>query len=238
MAYQDILQLAETHDRQLGLTLHAGTIIRDREANHRIANHLAILASTVSIRATELRKRQRTMRSEDVALILGEMSAKISTIAWLHRFLSKEPAADCIDLNDHLYQLCETLLSALSDPARVRLVKAGIGLCTVATDAAVPLCLIVTEAVTNSLKYAHPANVNGIIAVGCREDTDGALIVEASDDGVGLPEGFDFLADGGTGARKIRALARQLGAQVSCESRPIGLLFSVRVPAGPNPHTA
>jgi two-component sensor histidine kinase len=200
------------------------------EANHRISNNLAILASAINIRATEVATRDRRLGSEEVALILGEVSAKISTVAWLHRFLSRDPGTISTDLNDHLYRLCETLLSALCDPKRVLLLRTGSGECVVPTDAVVPVSLIVTEVVTNSLKYAHPANVAGTIAVGCRTDAHGALVVEVSDDGVGLPEGFDFLSSGGIGSRTIRVLAKQLGAEAYFESRPIGLWFKLRLP--------
>ena len=106
----------------------------------------------------------------------------------------------------------------------------GDGECIATSGQVVPLCLIVTELVTNALKYAHPAGVHGTIAVGCRKQADGTLVVEVADDGVGLPEDFDMAADGGLGARTIRVLARQLDAQFDFRSGPIGLRFFLRVP--------
>jgi two-component sensor histidine kinase len=210
---------------------HSGVEFRLSESNHRIGNNLALLSSAISIRANELTRRQRNLSGEEVALILGEVSARISTVAWLHRFLSKTPEGESIDLNGHLYELCETLISALSEPKRTTLMRIGDDECIVATGEAVPLCLIVTEVVTNALKYAHPAGVPGRIAVGCRRRTDGALVVEVADDGVGLPEGFDFASDGGIGVRTIRVLARQLEADYDFESNGIGLRFTLRLPS-------
>lgn len=200
------------------------------ESNHRIANNLTLLASALGIRAGEIANRDRDLDCEEVSLILGEVSARISTVAWLHRFLSKEPDADRIDLNGHLYELCETLLSALSDPWRMKLVRTGGGECRVETGKIVPLCLLITEVVTNSLKYAHPTGVAGTISVGCRRTTDGALVVEIADDGVGLPEGFDLKVDGGTGAKTIRVLAKQLDARIDFVPRSIGTLFRLAMP--------
>ena len=202
------------------------------EANHRISNNLTLLASSVSIRAAELSRRRRQLSSEQVSLILGEVSARLSTVAWLHRFLSERPDTDRLDLNDRLYELCETLISALSDPQRVKLVRAEITDCVVRTEQVIPLCLIVTEVVTNSLKYAHPTGVPGLLSIDCRRETDGSLVVEVADDGVGLPEGFDLATADGTGSRTIRVLAKQMGALVGFESRPTGLLFRLRVPSG------
>lgn len=162
--------------------------------------------------------------------MLGEISARIASVAWLHRFLSEEPDADCLDLNDHLHELCEGLVEALADPERVTLARTGSGECAVASVDVVPLCLIVTEAVTNSLKYAHPAGVRGKLSVGCRKGDDGGLIVEVADDGVGLPEDFDAATGGGIGSRTIRVLARQLDATTEYVSGPCGLTFRLRLP--------
>jgi len=200
------------------------------ECNHRIANNLAILISGIGLRTADVRRRSRDLAPEEVALILGELSARISTVAWLHRFLAREPEAEQVDINAHLYELCETLLSALADPSRMVLMRTGTCECRVAPRQVVPLSLIVTEAVTNALKFAHPAGVKGTISVGCRELVNGDLVVEVVDDGVGLPENFDFLADGNNGARTIRALTRQLGASVEVTSLPIGLSFRLTLP--------
>jgi two-component sensor histidine kinase len=200
------------------------------EANHRIANNLALLSSSISIRANEVARRSESLNGEEVSLLLAEVGARISTVAWLHRFLSKAPGGDTVDLNDHLGELAETLISALSEPKRTRLIKTGENACVVATGQVVPLSLIVTEVVTNSLKYSHPSGIAGTIAIGCRRQNDGSLVVEVADDGVGLPEGFDPTTDGGIGARTIRVLARQLSADCDFDSTPLGLRFILRVP--------
>jgi two-component sensor histidine kinase len=230
MANQDLLIASRARLLQPRPTVAAERDFVLSEAHHRISNNLALLSSAIGIRSQEIVNRKRPLSSQEVSLVLGEVSARISAIAWLHRYLSKEPDAPSIDLCHHLRELCETLISALAEPDKVTFVM-GNGECMVATGNVVPLCLIVTEVVTNSLKYAHPANVSGMLALGCSRDRDGSLVVEVADDGVGLPEGFDLLTDGGTGARTIRVLARQLEAEVTVESGPIGLHFRRRLPA-------
>jgi two-component sensor histidine kinase len=230
MANHKTLQLIPTHERPGAPPPFPDVDFAMSEANHRISNNLTLLASSVSIRAAELSRHPRRLASGDISLILGEVTARISTVAWLHRFLSEQPDADKLDLNEHLYELCETLISALSDTRRVALVRSGTSACVIRTDDVLPLCLIVTEVVTNSLKYAHPTGVAGVLSIGCRRDADGSVVVEVGDDGVGLPEGFDFATADGTGSRTIRVLAMQIGAQIDYQSRPIGLLFKLRLP--------
>lgn len=201
------------------------------EANHRISNNLALLASSVGLRASDIARQDRAMESGVVAAILREIGARITTVGQLHRLLSTRPGTDRVDINDFLHELCETLVSALAEPGRVELLDTGSGGCVVMAYHVLPLSLIVTEAVTNSLKYAHPTGVAGKLMVGCRREDDGSLLVEVADDGVGLPEGFEFAASAGLGSRTIRALARQLGAAVCYESRAIGASLTLRLPA-------
>ena len=56
-----------------------------------------------------------------------------------------------------------------------------------------PITLIICEIMTNAMKYAHPAGVPKVhMKVVCRFPLpDGSLFVSVSDDGVGLPEGFE-----------------------------------------------
>ena len=200
------------------------------ESNHRISNHLALLASTVSLRASEVCRNGGSMEPDDVAGILKELSARIETIGRLHRLLASQPDTRPVEMNEFLRDLCETLTSTLATPDQVELIHIGNGQCSVDSRQVLPLSLIVTEAVTNSLKYAHPAHVRGRLLVGCLRERDGSLTVKVDDDGVGLPEDFDFAADGGLGSRTIRALARQIGATARYEPSELGTFFRLRVP--------
>jgi two-component sensor histidine kinase len=201
------------------------------ETNHRIANNLSLLAGTVSMRATQILQRRESLSHEEAAALLGEVSARIAAVGRLHRSLSIEPEAARIDLHAHLLELCETLLAALAAPGQVDLTVTSSRECLVGTEKVLPLCLIVTEVVTNSLKYSHPAGVPGKLVLGCRNGPDESLLIEVGDDGIGLPEGFEFADHGGIGSRTIRVLAKQLGAEVSLESRPIGSWFKLRLPS-------
>jgi len=201
------------------------------EANHRICNNLSLLASSVSIRAAHFSRAEGAIDAQEVAAILYEVSARIATVGQLHRLLARRPESHRLDLKETLRELCETLISALSSRERMELIWAASGECSVCSEHVLPICLIVTEVVTNSLKYAHPTGVDGKLMVGCHRDADGSLLVEVVDDGIGLPDGFDMATDGGIGAKTIRLLARQIGAQIALESESIGTEFRLQLPS-------
>ena len=84
---------------------------------------------------------------------------------------------------------------------------------------AVPVGLIVNEAVTNALKHAFPGERQGAVTVRLRRHGESRLRLEIADDGVGLP-GSDAGAPGGSGTRLVRLLARQLDGHAAWHARP------------------
>ena len=96
---------------------------------------------------------------------------------------------------------------------------------------AVPVGLIVNEAVTNALKHAFPGERPGSVTVRLRRQGERGLRLEIADDGVGLP-GSDAGAAGGGGTRLVRLLARQLDGHAAWHARP-GTAVVVTFPEAP-----
>jgi len=159
------------------------------------------------------------------------ITARIAIVGHMHRLLAARPKAARARFGSHLRELSRVFISALATPDQVELIETGTSDCLVSADHFLPLSLIVTEVVTNALKYAHPAGAPGKLMIGCRGGADGSVVIEVADDGVGFPEGFDFAACGGIGSRTILVLAQQIDAEISFDSRPTGLRFELRLPA-------
>ncbi|SFK73011.1 sensor histidine kinase [Caulobacter sp. UNC279MFTsu5.1] len=210
---------------------HVGSDDRLSEAQHRIANNLALIAGYTRLQATRLQKAGRPLSAREACIALEEVAARIETVGELHRLLSGAPGEgeDGVDLGRFLAKLCASLMETVSFAGDTVITHRDAGGCLVRADQATPVALIVSELVTNALKYAHPTGVAGRILVSCRPAA-GGLEVEVADDGVGLGEGFDPHREGGLGFRVVRGLARQLGATLVYETRDIGL--TVRLTLG------
>ena len=100
----------------------------------------------------------------------------------------------------------------------------------ISADKAIPLGLLVNELVTNAVKYAY-VDGPGVIRVDARE-IDGHLLVEISDEGAGLPEGFDVNEPRKSlGFRVINGLVRQLMGELKIlKNIPRGALFTIKFP--------
>lgn len=201
------------------------------EANHRIANHLSLLASTVQMQLLGLSKGPITIPRDDVKRMMQEVTSKIVTVGHLHRRLADQPHGSDIDLGDFLIESASNLVSALSLGDRVHIIhRLGRG-CHIPAERAQPIALLISEIVMNAVKHAHPTGIPVQLLFRCDRRADGGLTLEIGDDGVGLPENFDPMHDGGIGFKLIRALSDKLGATLRIESDSLGTSYHLTIPS-------
>jgi two-component sensor histidine kinase len=86
------------------------------------------------------------------------------------------------------------------------------------------VALIVTELVTNALKYAYPCS-QGVIQVSLAIEGSGRLRLTVEDAGVGLPLANELRES--FGLLMARTLARQLNAELLQESASPGTRFKL-----------
>ena len=201
------------------------------EANHRIANSLTLLVSMVRMQAASVRRNPAHMSPAEVRLMLEGIAARINTISQLHRLLSHVASDGVTNLKPHLHDVTKALVDALSsEDQQVRVEHSGTD-CMVLMRQVQPIILMLCEIFINAMKYAHPAGVPLVMALDCRATSDGRLVLTVSDDGVGLPEGFDPATNGGLGFRVMRSLAAEIGAEFQIETSNLGLSFRISLPA-------
>jgi two-component sensor histidine kinase len=200
------------------------------EANHRVANSLALLGGVVRMQARAIGKNSQTYSNAEIRLLFDGIAARIATIGQLYRTLAAVPPEGTVPLQAYLKEVCANLITAFSSKQQPVMIEHRGSPCHVLARHVQPLTLIVCEILTNALKYAHPAGAPARMIVACESCADGTLVVSVSDDGVGLPEGFDPLKDGGIGFQVIRALVAEMGATLDVYSDTLGVSFTIAVP--------
>ncbi len=92
---------------------------------------------------------------------------------------------------------------------------------------AIPLSLIINELISNSLKYAFPDRRKGKISVAIhRQDHTLTLLFE--DNGVGIPQDFDWRNAKSLGLRLVVSLVEQLQGTIELD-RTEGTAFKIVV---------
>jgi len=201
-----------------------------QEANHRIANNLALIASFARIQASRAERPADTTDPRDFGSLLLGLAANIDAVARLHRHLLQTPSQDSVDACMIIKELCIELKSAFSFSGLWTFACSFHSRCMLPSRHIIPISIIITELVTNAVKYAHPGGVPGILTIDVRSASDRSLVVEVMDDGVGFPEGFDIEAGGNIGLGVVRALVKDLHGTLSIEYDELGTVARLRVP--------
>jgi two-component sensor histidine kinase len=197
------------------------------EAHHRIANHFALLNSFVRLRITDLLCQDFDLERGQIRLLLESICAQIEMIARVNRILTTSEAGTSIDVGVHLHECLMPFKTGLY--GSVTFLEDFERGCFARPEQMLALGQIFAEVVTNSIKYGRTAE--SVIAVRCSKSTNGAVLVEVTDNGPGFPAGFDPMTSGGTGFRVLRALSQSLGARIKFTSANPGLHFELFTPA-------
>ena len=96
-------------------------------------------------------------------------------------------------------------------------------------DQATPVSLVMLEFVNNALEHGF-AERGGLVRVSLARE-DQTYLLTVTDDGDGLPEGFDPVAVRSLGLKIVRTMAGQLGGSFSIVRGKPGAVCHLRFPA-------
>jgi two-component sensor histidine kinase len=183
-----------------------------REGDHRLMNSLQLVQSLLALQS-------RSTSSEEVRAQLDLAGNRVIAIASVHKQLHLTGSMEEVDIADFLRRLCESL--KYTAPAQIAAINVVADSVRFRSDVASGMGLLVAELVTNSFKYAYAAGESGNIAVDFKQGSDGWCL-QVSDEGRGLPEGFDIDQSKGFGMQVVKAFVRRLDAKMtvsSCDGR-------------------
>lgn len=199
------------------------------EADHRIANHLTMLASYVRLKGAGFAQRDEPLDANDVQSLTRMIVAQIDAISDLHRILSVEENSDTLNLSASLSRMCDAM--NISVASEIKIAQTLEKDCEVASQSILPVTQICAEIITNALKHRCNSEGPGDIRVACRKSSAGAVIVEISDSGPGLSDKSAETRKDGLGTRLIDALIQQVDGRIEYLSTSQGLTVRVTLPA-------
>jgi len=188
---------------QLQLSLAREKVLREQaqEFEHRFFNSVQMI---VSLLATQSRS-----ASPEAAAQLTIAVNRIVAFGHVHRRLHMLDRAGTVQFRPFLHQLCSDLSGVFSSgPLAPAILVDSVELELPAALGG-PLGFLINELVTNSAKHGK-----GHIKVGLRSISASCHCLSVSDDGDGLPEGFDPTASPGLGMKIVRALVDRIGGEL------------------------
>lgn len=192
-----------------------------KEADHRIKNSLQLVASLLTL--------QRAKLSDIVAVTaFDDAILRVRAVAEAHRALNESLNLRTVAFGQMLADVCRHV-GELS--AHVDVACHAPDTLEMDVERAIPLGLIVTELLTNAIRHAYAEAEHGEVTANAREAGD-MLEITVRDSGQGIVA--TSAGSRSLGATIVNALAKQVGATLSVESKPAqGTIVTLRLPRQP-----
>jgi two-component system, sensor histidine kinase PdtaS len=171
-----------------------------KESDHRLLNGLQMIVSLLSLQS-------RASANAEAATQLAIAANRVATIERVHRRLHCLDGAPAVAFKQYLEDFCRDF-SAMMSSADGAIVVEGIEV-NLPTTTGIPLGFIVNELITNAAKYGK-----GRITVRLEANPARGYALSVSNEGLGLPEGFDPAAGKGLGLKLIRSLVAGIGGEL------------------------
>mgnify|MGYP006275398583 CR=1 FL=1 len=173
-----------------------------REIHHRVKNNLNMAVSL-------LRLQFGGFADESVQEALTTAADRIHSMSLVHQSLHRSETQERIGFREFVDGVVAELSSTYGVGGQVR-IERDIADIAVGVNLAVPVSLIITELITNALKYAFPRG-SGTVRIRIQPVSEAMVELSVEDDGIGLPEGFDSRRCESLGMQILYGLTQQIG---------------------------
>lgn len=186
-----------------------------QEVHHRVKNNLQVISSMLNLQ-------RRFVKDPGLLQVLDESQNRIATMSYIHESLYKNTDFSAISFGEYIVRLSNNLIHSYRRQDCEVTLDAQLEDIHLNLDQAIPSGLIVNELVSNAMKYAFPDRSEGVITLRVETMPDGKLEMEVRDNGVGLPENFDFSQNDSLGVYLVQALTEQIDGTLTVNNNSNG----------------
>lgn len=219
-AYARLTEAIVRDEADLENALHHKDLLL-REVHHRVKNNLQLIASIMNLQ-------MRKARSPEAKNLLRGLQDRVMSLATVHRELYQTSGEAEVRADELLADITRQVLKLATGANRRFEVRTGFDPLVLVPDQAVPLALLVTEALTNAIKHAGAVEDRpSSLSVTLRDIGEGRALLEVAnsvpagegsraDDRAGADD--DAIADStGLGSQLIAAFAQQVGGAIEVQ---------------------
>lgn len=177
-----------------------------KEIHHRVKNNLQIVMSLLNSQSVYI--------NNDAALTaIHDSRRRVYAMSLIHQKLYQSENISAIAMKDYVSELVSYVEDSFSTGNRITF-NQYIEPLNLDVSQAIPLGLIINESIVNAIKYAFPGGRKGIVSISLQHDDDNHLLLDISDNGIGLPAGLDAMKHNSLGLNLVRGLAKQLNGDL------------------------
>ncbi|OPY26602.1 MAG: aerobic respiration control sensor protein ArcB [Methanobacterium sp. PtaU1.Bin242] len=191
-----------------------------KEIHHRVKNNLQIISSLLDLQSTYVKDDSTAVN------VLRESQNRVLSMALIHEMLYQSKDISSIDFSDYIRNLIYSLFTSYGVKTNIKpMISVEETFLNIETS--IPLSLLISELVSNSLKYAFPQRKNGEISISLHSQNNHYKLI-ISDNGVGLPPEIDFKnVKSSLGLRLVNSLVNQLDGTIELDRNHPGTKFII-----------
>jgi PAS domain S-box-containing protein len=212
------ITIRKTMEKELKKSLEEKELLL-KEIHHRVKNNLMVMSGLLSLQSEYIK--------DKAALeVFKESQHRAQSMAMIHEHLYSSNDLKRINFGEYITTLTKELyLTYVNDSNSIAL-HLNIDNIMVDVNIAVPLGLIVNELVSNSMKYAFPGDMDGIITIDLHKALNELELV-VSDNGVGLPKEMDYKNTDSLGMQLVNNLTSQIDGKIDLDTSK-GTKFTIK----------
>ncbi len=182
-----------------------------KEIHHRVKNNLQIVMSLLDSQAAYI-------ENPNALSAIHDSQHRVHAMSLIHQKLYGSDNVSSIDMNIYIRELAIYLKECF--PAG-RFVHFNYQIEPIVLDVsqAVPLGLIMNEAITNSLKYAFPDGKSGVISITLMSTKENHYELSIADNGIGFSADYTIPKKGSLGMSLMQGLSEELRGNLVIENR-------------------
>jgi two-component system, sensor histidine kinase PdtaS len=179
-----------------------------KEVHHRVKNNLHTVISLLESQADHL--------ENDALKAIENSQHRIYAMSMIHQKIYQSEDIRTIDMADYLSEFIRYLRDSFGRPAHIR-VQLNIEALKFGVSQAIPVALIINEAVTNSIKYAFPGNRTGEIIIELYQIEE-QIKLSVTDNGIGIDPVLIDAELNSLGIELIKGLSLELEGKITIET--------------------
>jgi len=191
--------LHELNDKQTVLLEEKEWLLR--EIHHRVKNNLQIIASLLSAQSEFL-------DDQSAIKVIADSQSRVKAMSLIHQKLYNSQSLSTIDMPEYIGDLVTYLRDSFDWQRRIAF-NLEIAKIRLDVSKAVPLGLILNEAITNAFKYAFADMDDARISIRLATEQE-TITLEVSDNGRGLTDHFDISESNSFGMILMKGMAEDL----------------------------
>lgn len=208
--YRKILDTNEKLSKSLG---EKENLIR--EIYHRSNNTLQVIGSLILLQA------EAYPDSPEIKTVVYRIQDRIQAISLVHRLLYAGKDLSSVPIKQYISELSNYALQTNTNTSCKLNIQTEIEDRKLLFDMVIPIGLILSELLNNSIKFAFPEASSGNISIRFYEGRDGRFHLTYSDDGVGMKEDYNFRSCSSLGIQLVQGIAEsQLSGKIHFKTGP------------------